>query len=32
MAEWLTAMGIDFAFLVIPSFLACLIFSKRELK
>ena len=32
MAEWLTAIGIDFAFLVIPSFLACLIFSKRELK
>ncbi|WP_270506677.1 hypothetical protein [Eubacterium limosum] len=32
MAEWLTAIGIDFAFLVIPSFLGCLIFSKRELK
>lgn len=32
MAEWLTAIGIDFAFLVIPFLLGCLIFSKRELK
>lgn len=32
MAEWLTAVGIDFVFLVLPSFLGCLIFSKRELK
>ena len=32
MAEWLTAIGIDFACLVIPSFRGCLIFSKRELK
>ena len=31
-AEWLTAIGIDFAFWMIPSFLGCLIFSKRELK